>query len=155
MMPLDGSLPLALGTVIGNLARETKDFLGRSVTGDDPISSRWAPDRPGTGPAQGCRVSSWVLVVITGSALVVADELTGGTRVDGVAAASGAGNAASVPAIVSAANPAYLRVAAATVPVASSVVVTLVTAWWAGHFGYTTVDQPETVLNRPPVDKAA
>ena len=100
-------------------------------------------------------MSSWVLVVITGSALVVADELTGGTRVDGVAAASGAGNAAAVPAIVSAANPAYLRVAAATVPFASSVVVTLVTAWWAGHFGYTTVDQPETVLNRPPVDKAA
>jgi NAD(P)-dependent dehydrogenase (short-subunit alcohol dehydrogenase family) len=65
----------------------------------------------------------------------------GGNGVAGLAAASTAGNAAAVPAIVAAANPVYNDAAkAATVLVAASVVVTsiivpLVTAWWAGRVG--------------------
>ncbi|MBV9732276.1 MAG: 2-keto-3-deoxygluconate permease, partial [Verrucomicrobia bacterium] len=82
-----------------------------------------------------------LIVAVTGAALFVADRLTGGTGVAGLAAASTAGNAAAVPSIVAAANPAYKEAAvSATVLVAASVVVTaivvpLVTAWWAGRVG--------------------
>ena len=81
------------------------------------------------------------VVAFTGLALFLADRLTGGNGVAGLAAASTAGNAAAVPAIVAAANPVYNDAAkAAMVLVAASVVVTaiivpLVTAWWAGRVG--------------------
>ena len=73
-----------------------------------------------------------------------ADRLTGGTGVAGVAAASTAGNAAAVPAIVAASNPVYAPAAkSATILVAASVVVTailvpLLTAWTAKRFGVST-----------------
>src|SRR6185369_9796318 len=75
------------------------------------------------------------VVVITGIPLFFADRLTGGNGVAGVAAASTAGNAVAVPAIIASANPVYADAAAkATILVAASVVVTailvpLVTAW--------------------------
>jgi 2-keto-3-deoxygluconate permease len=77
------------------------------------------------------------VVVVTGIPLFIADRLTGGTGVAGVAAASTAGNAVAVPAIVASANPAYADAAAhATVLVAASVAVTVLvvpvlTAWTA------------------------
>ena len=75
-----------------------------------------------------------LVVAITGAALLVTDRLTGGNGVAGLAAASTAGNAAAVPAIVAAANPAYQEAAkSATILVAASVVVPLVTAWWASR----------------------
>jgi 2-keto-3-deoxygluconate permease len=81
------------------------------------------------------------VVAFSGLALFMADRLTGGSGVAGLAAASTAGNAATVPAIVAAANPFYNDTAkTATVLVVASVVVTaivvpLVTAWWAGRVG--------------------
>jgi 2-keto-3-deoxygluconate permease len=78
---------------------------------------------------------------VSGIALFFADRLTGGTGVAGVAAASTAGNAAAVPAIVAASNPVYAgATASATILVASSVVVTAIlvpifTAWTARMFG--------------------
>ena len=69
----------------------------------------------------------------------LADKATGGNGVAGLSAATTAGNAAAVPALVAAANPAYEAAAKyATVLVAASVVVTslvvpIVTAWWAGR----------------------
>jgi len=77
------------------------------------------------------------VVIVTGIPLFFADRLTGGNGVAGVAAASTAGNAVAVPAIVASANSAYQDAAAqATILVAASVVVTailvpLVTAWTA------------------------
>ena len=148
-------LPLALGILIGNLDREMKAFLGRAVPVMIPffgfalgagldLAKVWRAGLLGILLGVG-------VVVITGAALVIADKLTGGTGVAGIAAASSAGNAAAVPAIVAAANPAYLpAAAAATALVASSVVVTailvpLVTAWWANHFGFVTEDEPQPV----------
>ena len=78
------------------------------------------------------------MVAVTGTVLFLADRLSGGNGVAGLAAASTAGNAAAVPAIVATANSAYGEAAkSATVLVAASVVVTaivvpLVTAWWPG-----------------------
>jgi len=66
-------------------------------------------------------------VAFTGTVLYVTDRLTGGRGVAGVAAASTAGNAAAVPAIVASANPAYADAARfATVLVSASVVVTAI-----------------------------
>jgi len=81
------------------------------------------------------------VVVVTGVPLFFADRFTGGTGVAGVAAASTAGNAVAVPAIVASANPAYADAAAqATMLVAACVVVTailvpLLTAWTARRVG--------------------
>jgi 2-keto-3-deoxygluconate permease len=81
------------------------------------------------------------VVLVTGVILILADRLTAGNGVAGIAAASTAGNAAAVPAAVAAANPAYAAAApAATALVASSVIVTailvpIVTAWWAHRVG--------------------
>ena len=76
-----------------------------------------------------------------GILLFFADRMTGGTGVAGVAAASTAGNAAAVPAIVAASNPVYAEAAkSATILVAACVVVTAIlvpfaTAWAAKTFG--------------------
>ena len=65
------------------------------------------------------------------------ERLAGGNGVAGVAAASTAGNAATVPVIIAASNPVYAEAAkSATIIVAACVVVTailvpLVTAWVA------------------------
>ena len=94
------------------------------------------------------------VVVVTGTALLVADRLTGGTGVAGIAAASTAGNAAAVPAIVASANPAYAPAApAATILVAACVVVTailvpLVTHWWATRVQNTAA--PARAVPEPP-----
>ena len=81
------------------------------------------------------------VVVITGTALFLMDRVIGGSGVAGVAAASTAGNAAAVPAIIAANNPAYADAApAATILVSACVIVTAilvppVTAWVAGRVG--------------------
>ncbi|KMO31670.1 2-keto-3-deoxygluconate permease [Methylobacterium variabile] len=138
-------LPLLVGMILGNLDREMRDFLGRAVpvmipffafalgTGLD-LTKIWQAGLLGLGLGV-------AVVVITGIPLFLADRLTGGTGVAGVAASSTAGNAAAVPAIIAAANPAYADAAApATVLVAATVVVTailtpLATAWTARRFG--------------------
>jgi 2-keto-3-deoxygluconate permease len=133
-------LPLAVGMLLGNLDREMRAFLSRAIPVMIPffafalgagfdLSKIWQAGLLGL--AMGVAV-----VVVTGIPLF-ADRLTG---VAGVAAASTAGNAAAVPAIV-AANPTYADAAGpATVLVAATVVVTailvpLATAWTARTFG--------------------
>jgi 2-keto-3-deoxygluconate permease len=122
-------LPLATGILLGNLDRELRGFLARAVPVLIPffafalgasinLANVW---RAGLlGLLLGCGV-----VLVSGSVLLVADRLTGGDGVAGLAAASTAANSAAVPAIVASANPAYAAAAGpATVLVAASVVVT-------------------------------
>src|SRR5471032_2851546 len=138
---LGAILPLAIGIALGNLDREMRDFLGKAAPALIPffafaigaslnLANVW---RAGLlGLALGL-----VVLVISCIVMVLADRISGGMGVAGLAAAATAGNAAAVPALVAAANPAYAAAApAATVLVAASVVVTMltvpiVTAWWA------------------------
>lgn len=77
------------------------------------------------------------VVFVGGAVLLLADKLTGGDGVTGLAAVTTAGNAALVPAIIATANPVYAPAAEhATVLVAASVVVSavlcpIVTSAWA------------------------
>ena len=136
-------LPLALGMLLGNLDREMRDFLGRAV----PVLIPFFAFALGSGIDLSKVAQSGMLgvflglfvVFFSGIMLFLADKVTGGNGVAGLSAATTAGNAAAVPALVAAANPAYEAAAKyATVLVAASVVVTslvvpLVTAWWAGR----------------------
>jgi len=77
------------------------------------------------------------VVVFTGVALILADKLTGGNGIAGLAAATTAGNAAAVPTAIAAIDKTYLPIApTATMLVATCVIVTailcpLATAWFA------------------------
>jgi len=136
-----GILPLLLGMLLGNLDREMREFLSRAIPVMIPffafalganldLGKVWQAGLLGAGLGLG-------VVLVTGIPLYFADRLIGGNGVAGVAAASTAGNAVAVPAIIASANPAYAPAAAqATVLVAASIVMTailvpLVTAWTA------------------------
>jgi len=138
---LGGILPLLVGMALGNLDREMRDFLSRAIPVLIPffafalganldLAKVWQAGLLGVG-------MGLAVVVVTGIPLFFADRFTGGNGVAGVAAASTAGNAVAVPAIIAGANPAYADAAAqATILVAACVVVTaivvpLVTAWTA------------------------
>ncbi len=122
-------LPLLVGAIIGNLDKEMRVWLG-SATGvlipffgfalgaSIDLGAVWRAGLLGL-------LLGVAVFVVTGAVLLVADKLTGGTGVAGISAASTAGNAAAVPAIVASANPVYKAAAGpATVLVAASVVVT-------------------------------
>jgi 2-keto-3-deoxygluconate permease len=140
---LGAVLPLVVGMILGNLDPELRTWLGRAVPVLIPffafalgstidLRSVWKAGLLGVG-------LGLAVFLVSGAVLVLADKLTGGSGVAGVAAASTAGNAAAVPAIVASANPVYKAAAAqATVLVAASVVVTallvpIATAWWASR----------------------
>jgi 2-keto-3-deoxygluconate permease len=140
-----GILPLLLGMLLGNLDREMREFLSRAIPVMIPffafalganldLAKVWQAGLLGVG-------LGLAVVVVTGIPLFFADRFTGGNGVAGVAAASTAGNAVAVPAIIASANPAYADAAAqATILVASCIVVTaivvpLVTAWTARRVG--------------------
>jgi len=134
-------LPLLVGMLLGNLDREMREFLSRPIPVLIPffafalganlnLGNVWQAGLLGLG-------MGLAVVIVAGIPLYVADRLSGGNGVAGVAAASTAGNAVAVPAIVAGANPAYAGAAnQATMLVAACVVVTaivvpLVTAWTA------------------------
>jgi 2-keto-3-deoxygluconate permease len=140
-------LPLILGMVLGNLDREMREFLARAVPVMIPFFAFalgntvnflnvWKAGLLGILMGVG-------VVVVTGAVLIIADKVTGGNGVAGIAAASTAGNAAAVPAIIASIDKSYAAVApAATMLVASCVIVTailvpLATAWWAKRVGAT------------------
>ena len=96
---------------IGNLDREMREFLSRAIPVLIPffafalganldLGKVWHAGLLGVGLGV-------AVVVVTGIPLFFADRLTGGSGVAGVAAASTAGNAVAVPAIIASANPAY------------------------------------------------
>jgi 2-keto-3-deoxygluconate permease len=136
-----GVLPLLFGMLLGNLDRDMREFLSRAIPVLIPffafalganldLAKVWQAGLLGLG-------LGLAVVVCTGIPLYWVDRFTGGNGVAGVAAASTAGNAVAVPAIVASANSAYADAAAqATILVAACVVVTaivvpLVTAWTA------------------------
>ncbi|WP_051721271.1 MULTISPECIES: 2-keto-3-deoxygluconate permease [Actinomycetes] len=134
-------LPLALGMLVGNLDARMRELLAPMVPGMVPflglalgltINLNAVVKAGLLGIALGLFVS-----LVGGLVLMTADRLTGGDGVAGLAAATTAGNAALVPAIVAEANPIYEAAAEqATVLVAASVVVTailcpILTATWA------------------------
>ena len=140
-----GILPLLAGMLLGNLDRDMREFLKPAVPVMIPffafalganldLGKVWQAGLLGVGLGLG-------VVLVTGIPLFFADRLTGGNGVAGVAAASTAGNAVAVPAIIASANSAYADAAAqATILVAASVVVTaivvpLATAWTARRVG--------------------
>src|SRR5262245_16811372 len=94
-------LPLILGMVLGNLDRSMRQFLAPAVSILIPFFAFalgntmnflavWKAGMLGILMGIG-------VVVITGTALVMADKLTGGDGIAGIAAASTAANAAAVP----------------------------------------------------------
>ena len=134
-------LPLAAGMALGHLDAELRELLGRAVPALIPffafalgagidLAGVWRSGLLGLALGLG-------VVAISGSLLWLADRMTGGNGTAGLAAASTAGNAAAVPALVAAQNPNYAEAAkSATVLVSASVLVTavavpLLTAWWA------------------------
>lgn len=142
-------LPLILGMVLGNLDPDMRNlfsrgnailipFIGFSLGNGIDLTKVYQAGFTGI-------LLGLFVILITGTACFIADRMTGGTGVAGIAASTTAGNAATVPAVIAAANPAYEAVApSATIVVASSVVVTaiivqILTAWWAKKVGV--VDQ--------------
>jgi 2-keto-3-deoxygluconate permease len=134
-------LPLALGMLLGNLDINIRKFLAPAVPALVPflgltlgltinLAAVWKAGLLGIG-------LGLFVVLVGGSVLLLADKLTGGDGIAGLAAATTAGNAAVVPTIVAQANPVYAPAAeSATVLIASSVVVTailcpLITVMWA------------------------
>ena len=137
---LGAVLPLLIGLVVGNLDEELRKFLAQATPVMIPffafalgaalnLKLVWGAGLVGIG-------LGLAVLTVSGVALLTVDRLCGGTGLAGVGAATTAGNAAAVPALVAAANHKYAEAAApATVLVASSVIVTtmlapLLTAWW-------------------------
>jgi len=137
---LGAILPLAVGMVLGNLDPELQHFLGGATPVMIPffafalgatldLHRVWAAGLVGAGLGV-------LVVLVSGTTLILTDRLIGGKGTAGIAAASTAGNAAAVPALVAAANHSYAEAAgSATLLVASSVIVTALlvpplTSWW-------------------------
>ena len=138
-------LPLIIGIIIGNLDKDMRGFLGRATPVMIPffafalgatldLHKVWHAGLLGIG-------LGLFVIVVSGTVMILADKMIGGSGVAGVAAASTAGNAAAVPMLVAAANPVYARAAApATALVAAAVIITAIitpslTAWYAKRVG--------------------
>ncbi|HWC20802.1 MAG TPA: 2-keto-3-deoxygluconate permease [Flexivirga sp.] len=156
-------LPLALGMLLGNLDPDMRRFLAPAVPVMIPflgltlgltlsLTAVWKAGLLG--------VALGLFVVFVGGAvLLLADRLSGGDGIAGLAAATTAGNAAVVPAIVAEANPAYASAAGpATVLIASSLVVSavlcpVVTSFWAKRvLGQDTLPPDEVTALREPAE---
>ncbi|WP_036746225.1 2-keto-3-deoxygluconate permease [Paenibacillus sp. UNC451MF] len=134
-------LPLLLGMILGNVDPDIRSlfskgnamlipFIGFALGSGIDLSKVYQAGITGI-------VLGLFVVIVTGTVCMLADKLTGGNGVAGIAAATTAGNAAAVPAVIASANPKYADVApSATVIIASCVIVTailvpILTAWWA------------------------
>jgi len=132
-------IPLLVGAILGNLDPDMRTWLGGATGVLIPffafalgaginLLDVWHAGLLGL-------LLGLAVFTLSGIALIGADKLTGGRGVAGIAAASTAGNAAAVPAIVAGVNPAYKEAAApATVLVAASVVITAILVPFATAF---------------------
>lgn len=142
---LGAILPLLAGVIIGNLDKDMREFLGKAAPALIPffafaigaslnLTMVWRAGLLGI-------ALGFAILAVSCTVMFLADRVSRGNGVAGLAASATAGNAAAVPALVAAANPVYADAAPfATVLVAASVVVTmlcvpLITAWWAKRIG--------------------
>ena len=138
---LGAILPLLAGVAIGNLDKDMREFLGKAAPALIPffafaigaslnLTMVWRAGLLGI-------ALGFAILIVSCCVMFLADRVSRGNGVAGLAASATAGNAAAVPALVASANPVYAEAAPfATVLVAASVVVTmlcvpLITAWWA------------------------
>jgi 2-keto-3-deoxygluconate permease len=138
---LGALIPLLLGIILGNLDPAMRKFL----SGAAPVLIFFFGLALGFGISLQMVLNAGLLglvlgllvLVVGGSVLFIADKVTGGSGLAGLAASSTAGNAAAVPMLVAAANPIYKEAAGpATVLVSAAVVVTaigapLVVSWYS------------------------
>lgn len=137
---LGAVLPLCLGMLLGNADPDMRSLLGQGVPVLIPffafalgatldLHHLWSAGLLGFALGIG-------VFLVSAAVLILVDRGIGGDGTAGIAAATTAGNAASVPLLVASANPQYAAAArGATVLVASSVVVTSIVAppcaaWW-------------------------
>jgi 2-keto-3-deoxygluconate permease len=145
---LGAILPLLVGVTLGNLDKDMREFLGKAAPALIPffafaigaslnLTMVWRAGLLGI-------ALGFAILGISCTVMFLADKISRGNGVAGLAASATAGNAAAVPALVASANPVYAEAAPfATVLVAASVVVTmlcvpLITAWWAKKVGVAT-----------------
>lgn len=136
-------LPMCLGMLLGNLDPEFREFFGQAVPVLIPffafslgaamdLHSVWSAGMAGL-------VLGLAILLVSTIVLIFVDRIAGGDGTAGIAAATTAGSATAVPALIVAANRQYASAGqSATVLVAASVVVTsmlapLMTAWWHGR----------------------
>ncbi len=146
-------LPLFIGMALGNLDDEMRDFVGKAAPALVPFFAFALGSGLNLAHIWSAGLIGFLLgiavIAVSGFFLVVADRLTGGTGVAGMAAATTAGNATAVPALVAAADHKYAPAAApATALVAACVVVTaflapFLTAW---------IDRRARAAKSPPPD---
>jgi 2-keto-3-deoxygluconate permease len=132
--------PIFAGALLGNLDEDLKRFFGdrdslivpfMAFTLGQTINLKSVVTAGLPGILLGLTV-----VAVTGIVCILSDRLLGGSGIAGAAASSTAGNSAAVPQAVALADKSYAAIApAATVQVATSVIVTamltpLLTAWW-------------------------
>src|SRR6185437_4770706 len=133
-------LPLFVCVALGNLDHEMQALLGKAAPAMVPFFAFALGAGLNLRRVWGAGMIGFLLgiavIAVSGVFLVVADKLTGGSGVAGLAASTTAGNATAVPMLVAAADHKYDAAAGpATALVASSVVVTaflapFLTAWW-------------------------
>ena len=133
-------LPFFVGLTLGNLDPEFRNLFSKAAPALIPFFAFALGAQLNLARIWEAGLSGFVLgilvIVVSGVFLVVADRLTGGTGIAGVAAATTAGNAAATPALVAAADHRYAAAAGpATALVAASVIVTAflappLVAWW-------------------------
>jgi 2-keto-3-deoxygluconate permease len=123
--------PLLFGVLIGNLDHSLSDWLGKASSVLIPFFAFALGTTINLSSVGQAGISGLILglgvVVITGIVLILADRLTGGDGVTGIAAASTAGNAVAVPAAIAVLAHQYAPVVgSATVQVATAIIVTAI-----------------------------
>lgn len=132
-------LPIAVGTLLGNLDEDIRAFFGKH----EPVIIPFMAFTLGQGLNLNAIVGGGLqgillgiaVFVITGIVCIMADIFFGGSGIAGAAASSTAGNSAGTPGAVAIADPTYAAIAPlATIQVTASVIITailtpLLTTW--------------------------
>jgi 2-keto-3-deoxygluconate permease len=124
-------IPVVLGAILGNLDKDIRAFcskhqdvffpffgfaLGNTINLKSVLSAGWSGIVLGV-----------LTVLITGVVCTIADKLTGGSGIAGVAASGTAGNAVATPKAIAMADPTFAAIAPlATLQVAAAVIISVI-----------------------------